>query len=857
MTASRKKLRSVVYLLITCLCVLVVQTGYSQKTGEKFTLPVFEEKIANERNIEQVLFFADNEEDDFVWKSDNDSVSGPVKSIRIDAIPMGENDSGFIPLDDPVEEEDILLVAPDSSVTPEEELHIPEPEDIKEPATINTSSLFNSDPPAKLAARLPREATNSSDVRSESNGIEKTGLTYPHRYFETADATSGGDSDSVGHPESSRLIRMMYDEIINGLNSRNMASKYGMFRNYAGTTLNNTRGVNTGSEIDGRFRLSWYDRLFRDPIRSVFEVEEFSRTIHAGLNGDHKDLAVTFSRMREKLDVPARTDGGVKFAKIETPLQAVQEVRRCITEAQMYHAKSMASLSPAEQNDLATNLYSTFNSINGHTIPQRGVGKRLCSTLMKMDRASMHNAAEALLPLTNPEFLEQLDKLPENAFPTVMMNGKRVQRIPTPAGTILIGGREDNIYDLDAMMDVVCVIDLGGNDTYREGTCNVNRPVFVIIDLHGNDTYTGSKPGIQGASILGVSMLLDLEGDDTYRAQDAAQGTTIGGAGILMDYSGNDTYLGLRRAQGCALGGLGVLIDKNGHDDYRAALWAQGFGHPGGFGVLEDSDGNDHYYVGGLYIDSYPEHPGYDGWGQGVGAGIRQTANGGVGMILDGGGDDTYEFDYFAHGGGYWLGVGVARDFGGNDKRLGATLTAYNGGPRSERRWQRFSNGFGCHYALGFLFDDGGDDSYDGTIMGLGMAWDLSIGFLCDFGGNDKFLATGGMTQGVGAEGSIGILFNYGGDNTYNGRNQAIASSNITYHSPSNCGSNFSFLIDYGGKDQYGCGASNNTYIQRGSAGGFLIDRPFDDEQVTETVTQPANSRQPVRRTTIESVPRL
>ena len=42
-------------------------------------------------------------------------------------------------------------------------------------------------------------------------------------------------------------------------------------------------------------------------------------------------------------------------------------------------------------------------------------------------------------------------------------------------------------------------------------------------------------------------------------------------------------------------------------------------------------------------------------------------------VLLDGGGDDTYEFDYISHGGGYWFAAGFARDFGGNDQRLGAT----------------------------------------------------------------------------------------------------------------------------------------------------------------------------------------
>lgn len=649
------------------------------------------------------------------------------------------------------------------------------------------------------------------------------------------------DPNSVGNSHSSTLIRMMYDEIINGLKTRNISGRYDMFRNYARSTLDRYSAISTGNEVDGRYRLSWYDRLYRDPVRSVFEVEEFSRTLHAGLSGDHRHLAETMSHIRNKLDITPRNNA-IHFSQAQNPKQAVAEVQRCLLNAQAAYTRAISTLSAAEQRDLATNLYPIFagNVNSGHTIPSRSIGKRLVALLQKMDRAGIHEALESLVPLTDENFLRLLATLPEDAFPTIMIGSQRVQRITTSAGDIIIGGRGNNVYDLDApgMQNVICVIDLGGNDVYREGTCDINRPVFVIIDLAGDDKYFATKPGVQGGSILGVSMLLDLSGNDTYQAQDVAQGTTLGGVGLLIDYSGHDTYHALRRAQGSALGGVGILIDKKGNDSYHAALHAQGLGHPGGFGVLEDCEGNDRYYLGGLYLDSYPEHPGYDGWGQGLGAGIRQVANGGVGALLDGGGDDNYEFDYFAHGGGYWLGVGFARDFGGNDKRHGATLLDYYGKPRKEARWQRFGCGFGCHYALGFCFDDEGNDSYGGTIMGSGMAWDMAAGFLCDFEGDDRFESTGGMTKGAGAEAGFGVLFNYGGDDVYMGRSFGYANSGISYHSPSNCGSNFSFLIDYGGKDEYGGRQQNNVYLQQGSSGGFLIDRPFDVEAAAEKAAE-------------------
>ena len=164
------------------------------------------------------------------------------------------------------------------------------------------------------------------------------------------------------------------------------------------------------------------------------------------------------------------------------------------------------------------------------------------------------------------------------------------------------------------------------------------------------------------------------------------QASAIAGVGIIVEHGGKNTYRGVRRVQGQALGGVGILIGRGGQNDYHAAMWAQGFGAPLGFGLLEDTVGHDHYYCGGLYITSYkhptnsriPATPGYEGFGQGVGAGIRQVGDGGIGIILNGGGHNVYEFDYLSHGGGYWCGMGFARDFGGNSQRLIAR-TAWNG----------------------------------------------------------------------------------------------------------------------------------------------------------------------------------
>jgi hypothetical protein len=651
----------------------------------------------------------------------------------------------------------------------------------------------------------------------------------------------------AGNPLAAGTIALLQQEIVTGFRDRKIDSKFAQFCRYLGMKLTSTAGPYPTSEVTSLCRLSWYDHMLRNPIKAPAEAEEFTRQLHEALRGDDQDLLRAFAIARTKMDLKPQQPQEKRT--VQSPEEALEAVKEAISSAQIGYSQALSTLTRSELSEMGRSLYPVFVSQNqnGHTLADRGSGRRLCELLLKLDRNGLYAAVEALAPLTDPKFLEQLAQIPEKGEVTIPgASGPMLQHILTPAGTIVIGGKGKNTYDLEKMANVNVLIDLGGDDVYQEGSVSLQRPLLVVIDLEGNDVYRGSSPGIQGSAILGVSMLLDVAGNDVYQARDLAQGSALGGAGILIDYAGDDVYTGLRRLQGQAVGGLGICLDRAGNDRYHAAMWAQGVGGPAGFGVLDDLDGKDHYYAGGLYLDSYEETPGYDGWSQGIGSGLRQVANGGIGVILDGGDDDVYEFDYMGQGGGYWLGMGFARDFGGNDQRLGATRKAYDGGPRRETVFQRFSNGLGCHYALGFCFDDFGNDSYDGTIMGLGFGWDASVGYLCDFQGNDRYLATGGAVQGNGAQASLGVLFDYEGNDVYQGYNQAYANPSISYHDLPACGGNFSFVVDYGGNDTYGCGAQNNSYLTRGSAGGFLIDRPSREEATGKTTAaqqpQPAHA---------------
>jgi hypothetical protein len=674
------------------------------------------------------------------------------------------------------------------------------------------------------------EAAKSS---KHGNGPEKTAK---------GGATSNAKVTAIGDPLAAGKMQLLREEVLSGVQQRGIDGNLARFQSYAMGRLDASAGRYTGSELAGNCRLRWYDFMMRHLLDAPATAEQFTRELHTAVCDEREGLAKTLSIVAEKLDLGARKPHAA--ASVASPEQAMEVLKQALTEAQVAFAAAVAPLEKAEIRELQSWLVPVFCSQNsvGHTLNDRNSGRHMCDLMEKMNLVSMLAAAEALTPLSDPRLLEQLKALPYDSDVMVPgVTGRVLARIDTSAGSIIVGGKERNTYQLDEMRDVAAVIDLGGGDTFYEGSVGLDRPVLVVIDLGGNNVYRGRQAGIQGGAVLGVSMLLNVGGNNTYEARDVAQGSGLAGVGMLIDFGGNNRYRGLRRVQGQALGGVGILIGRGGKNDYHAAMWAQGFGNPLGFGLLDNVLGNNHYYCGGMWRDSYPETAGYEGWGQGVGSGLRQIADGGIGVILDGGGENTYEFDYLSHGGGYWCGLGFARDFGGNTKRL-ITRTAYYGGPRTQPNFQRFGCGWGCHYSLGFLFDDAGDDEYEGTIMGSGMAWDCSMGVLCDFGGSDHYAATGGLTQGTSHQMGFGILFDHGGDDQYEGGGQGYASPSMSYHNNASCGGNFAFLIHYGGKATYGCGAENSSYLQRGGSGGFLIDRPLRDE-TPSTAAKPANGK--------------
>ena len=265
--------------------------------------------------------------------------------------------------------------------------------------------------------------------------------------------------------------------------------------------------------------------------------------------------------------------------------------------------------------------------------------------------------------------------------------------------------------------------DTGGHDRYVNVPSNpdVDTGCAVVIDGAGNDLYLsdaalestglaewagrksgGNLPGPAGA-LLGYTMLIDNQGDDLYRTHRAGLGCGRYGVSVVLDKAGNDRYDAYQNSEGYGEFGVGILEDLAGNDRYDCFTQSQGYGFVKGSGALIDRGGDDLYMANDTVIDfpAAQSDKHNNSMAQGVGNGYRRdyidvhSLAGGVGLLFDQAGNDTYSSAIFGQGVGYWEGVGMLWDASGSD--------SYSG--------QWYVQGACAHFAVGYLEDVEGDET--------------------------------------------------------------------------------------------------------------------------------------------------
>lgn len=385
-------------------------------------------------------------------------------------------------------------------------------------------------------------------------------------------------------------------------------------------------------------------------------------------------------------------------------------------------------------------------------------------------------------------------------------------------GFAVIGGQGPNTYRMSRLF---AVIDLGGDDRY-EWDSQV-QPAVQYVDDRGGDDYYRAQFGGPGAGVLGLSVLRDRGGDDFYDSRLGGCGAGILGLGMLIDEAGRDTFDCRTWSIGSGLYGAGILLNRGiDADVYIAHALAQGIGGPGGMGLLLDSGGNDLYRANGPVRSSYNTPAVFVGLSQGVGIGLRPLDHGGIGVLFDAAGHDRYEGGEFSQGGGYFWGMGLLRDQRGDDLYYG----------------NRYAQGFAAHQAVGILSEGAGNDVYwSMTAAGQGAAWDQSFALLTDFSGDDSYHA-GRLSQGAAAHQSRGVLLDLKGDDRYAARSvevQGVAGANHYHFDAALPVYSIGLLIDGAGADHYSSreenGRSRSQHHADGTESGegrlgLLIDEP-------------------------------
>lgn len=227
------------------------------------------------------------------------------------------------------------------------------------------------------------------------------------------------------------------------------------------------------------------------------------------------------------------------------------------------------------------------------------------------------------------------------------------------------------------------LFDGAGHDRYVGENGGADGGTGFLFDAAGDDEYGTSSSTSQngGANGLGAGHLFDAAGDDRYQGGDeAVNGAAAfqGGSGFLVDVAGSDRYVAVNspsfRGQsangGAKHGGAGFLLDIGGGDVYTADMCGVNGGAASGYNACDLADANGR---GNGFLFDVSGRDRYEAEGAGANGGVSGLLAG-AGMLLDGGGHDSYTAGYSSgelgvNGGseGGVAGLGLLLDGAGND----------------------------------------------------------------------------------------------------------------------------------------------------------------------------------------------
>jgi hypothetical protein len=602
-----------------------------------------------------------------------------------------------------------------------------------------------------------------------------------------------------------------------------------------------------------RYALPLFFTLHSDP----FKVEDYAKTFRDNLLDNCGRIApvIAFASLR--------LDEGVRRGLIASPLERVEPLvavgeplYQAILEMQRFHGhpagrradarlRNAASAVPLPvQRAAAAIIHTSMDSLRYHEHAFAGATQEF--DLVRMHRRVQDIFSEEdIVDLEIERFIDGVDLKylftpAQDIAMAVDYAADSLARYQvyedydfqweTPLGKVVLRGSGTHIYRPDQYF---IIIDTGGNDIYEGGAANRSPEnwISVVIDTGGNDTYGTGQSGAAAlaSGIFGYAYLVDLAGNDTYRAGDFSLGSGLFGVGALLDASGDDVYEGYMVTQGAGIFGIGLLADLGGTDRYHCYQQGQGFGFSKGFGILIDSAGDDMYLAedSDIVFPSPQTEDHNASLAQGVGFGKRadfvdgHSWGGGIGFLIDGAGNDHYSAGLFAQGCAYWYAIGLLADAAGNDVYEGV--------------W--YVQGSGAHFGLGVLVESAGDDVYNAEInMAQGAGHDFTLGMLVEEAGNDIYNAPN-LSLGGGNANGIGILWDKHGDDRYNstakttlGRANTSARGGLRDYI-----NTIGLFLDTGGDDRYPLAYPDSVQLFQNNSiwtrPGLNTDTPLETER--------------------------
>ncbi len=370
---------------------------------------------------------------------------------------------------------------------------------------------------------------------------------------------------------------------------------------------------------------------------------------------------------------------------------------------------------------------------------------------------------------------------------------------------------------------------LGALDGFRRATSDAfaamgaTVPIFsdpeglVILGGTGDDHYE------RDGAVLDPVLLIDPDGADLY------ENSAGGACPVTIDVAFGGQWMECNSLALSVVADLGIDSD----DTYRydgAPAAIQGAGGPGGLGILLDVGGDDRYEARMTRAETGAWGPTlyFDGGAQGFGYA-------GLGVLVDATGNDTYDFAVrstrgrsiwaFGQGFGGAGGLGLAHDASGADE----WITAGTGLGRPSNGFVGvYTNGTGFYGGVGLMLDTGlGDDRYDSRVVAQSVDY-YALGF--------------------GAFGGVGILFDDGGNDDYVTYEEGIGPLvidpilNCAFGTASFGG--VGIMIDGGGDDSYyggtvgpgGATVMNFGFGGPGAAYGAFVDLGGDDVYTMEAI---------------------